>query len=250
VLAYPTVQIRHGVQVDSVRRTDAGLFEVGQDLLAHRLVLACGVRDDLPGVEGMDIHYGASVFHCPACDGYEARDKDVVALGWDPHLVGFSATLLNWAKSVTVVTNGVEFQGDEGCRTVLADNGTELVEQAAVRFLGERDDLRGIELADGRVIPTSLVFFSIAHHPRTELAVALGCEIDEEGYVVVDGEGQTSVEGVYAAGDLTPGLQLVQTAAAGGAVAGVGAAQSFFGKQGAPTSPTPAPDPEAGGEGG
>ncbi len=250
VLAYPTAQIRLGVRVDSITRADDGLFEVGSDLLAHRLVLACGVRDALPAVEGMDEHYGASVFHCPACDGYEARDRDVVALGWDPHLVGFSSTLLNWARSVTVVTNGVEFRGDEDCRVVLSENGTELVEQDAVRFVGERGALEGIELGDGRVVPTSLVFFSIAHRPRTELAELLGCTIDDEGYVEVDGEGQTSVEGVYAAGDLTPGLQLVQTATATGAVAGVGAAQSFFGKQGAPTSPPPAPDPTVPGQGG
>jgi thioredoxin reductase len=250
VLAYPTAQIRLGVRVDSITRAGDGLFEVGSDLLAHRLVLACGVRDALPAVEGMDEHYGASVFHCPACDGYEARDRDVVALGWDPHLVGFSSTLLNWARSVTVVTNGVEFRGDEDCRDVLSGNGTELVEQDAVRFVGERGALEGIELGDGRVVPTSLVFFSIAHRPRTELAELLGCAIDDEGYVEVDGEGQTSVEGVYAAGDLTPGLQLVQTATATGAVAGVGAAQSFFGKQGAPTSPPPAPDPTVPGQGG
>lgn len=73
----------------------------------------------------------------------------------------------------------MQFQGDDGCRTVLAESGTELVEQEAVRFVGDRK----------------------------------------------------------------PGLQLVQIAAASGATAGVGAAQSFFGKQGAPTSPPPAPDP-------
>jgi thioredoxin reductase len=250
VLAYPTAQVRVGVRVERVARRDDGLFEVGDDLLCHRLVLACGVRDELPEVEGMDVHYGASVFHCPACDGYEARDRDVVALGWDPHLVGFASTLLNWARSITVVTNGVRFQGDDSCRTVLAENGTDLVEEDAVRFLGERGALEGLELQSGRVLPTSLVFFSIAHHPRTDLAVALGCAIDDEGYVEVDGEGGTSVDGVYAAGDLVPGLQLVQCAAATGAVAGVGAAQSFFGKQGAPTSPAPAPDPTVPGQGG
>ena len=250
VLAYPTAQIRLGARADAVVRREDGLFEVGGDLLALRVVLACGVRDDLPDVEGMDVHYGAGVFHCPACDGYETRDRDVVALGWDPHLVGFSTTLLNWARSVTVVTNGLAFQGDEGSRKLLADNGTTLIEQDAVRFLGGRGDLKGLELADGSVIPTSLVFFSIAHHPRVDLAESLGCAIDDEGYVVVDREGRTSVEGVYAAGDLTPGLQLVQAAAASGAVAGVGAAQSLFGEQGAPTSPSPAPDPTTPGQGG
>lgn len=247
--AYPTVQIRPG-RVEHVQRREDGLLEVGDDLLCHRLVLACGVQDLTPDVVGFDTHYGASVFHCPTCDGYEACGRDVVALGWDSHLVGFSATLLNWARSVTVVTDGIGFQGDHSCRVVLADNGIELVEEKAIRFVGERGDLRALELASGRVLPTSLVFFSLAHEPRTDLATALGCEIDDQGYVVVDGEGATSVPGVYAAGDLTPGLQLVQAAAAGGAVAGVGAAHSLFGQPGAPTSPAAAPDPTVPGQGG
>ncbi|HWG93119.1 MAG TPA: NAD(P)/FAD-dependent oxidoreductase, partial [Mycobacteriales bacterium] len=102
VLAYPTASVRAGT-VDGVVRRDDGLFAVdvgGEQLLAHRVVLATGVRDAFPDVEGFDEHYGASVFHCPACDGYEARDRDVVALGWDARLVGFAATLKNWARSV------------------------------------------------------------------------------------------------------------------------------------------------------
>lgn len=249
VCAYPTAEIRP-VRVTRVERRPDDLFAVGDDLLCHRLVLACGVRDLTPEVAGFDTHYGASVFHCPACDGYEARDRDVVALGWDPHLVGFSSTMLNWARSVTIVTNGRRFQGDDACRTTIADNGNELVEEDAVRLIGERGDLRAVELGSGRVLPTQLVFFSRAHLPRTDLAVALGCGLDDQGYVVVDAQGRTSVPGVYAAGDLTPGLQLVQCAAAGGAVAGVGAAQSLFGEIGAPTSPAPAPDPTVPGQGG
>ena len=84
-----------------------------------------------------------------------------------------------------------------------------------------------------------------AHEPRLALAVALGCELDEEGYVAGDDKRRTTVPGVYAAGDLVPGLQLTQVAAAKGTVAGVGLAQSMFGEQGAPTSADPAPDAEA-----
>ena len=245
VLAYPTAEVRSG-SVSAVTRRPDGMLSVDVDgvpVLAHRVVLACGVVDALPAVDGIREHYGASAFHCPACDGYEARDRDVVALGWDARLVGFATTLLNWASSVTVVTNGLRFQGDEECRTVLAGNGVELLEQDAVELLGRRGDLTGVRLQSGRVVPASLLFFSVAHRPRTELAAALGCALDDDGYVVVDDAGRTSVEGVYAAGDLTPGLQLVQVAAASGTVAGVGCAQSFFGSEGAPTSPTPAPDP-------
>jgi thioredoxin reductase len=249
VLAYPTASIRTA-RVDKIERRHDGLFAVGDDLVAHRVVLALGVEDVKPDVGGFDEHYGASVFHCPACDGYEARDRDIIALGWDPQLVGFSATLKNWARSVTVVTNGVRFQGDESCRVTMADNEVELVEQSATRFLGERGALEGLELQSGRVLPTSLVFFSVAHKPRVDLALSLGCELDDEGYVAVDEQGQTSVPGVYAAGDVTPGLQLVSVASASGVVAGVAVAQSFFGQKGAPTSPEPAPEPTVPGQGG
>jgi thioredoxin reductase len=243
LLAYPTASVVP-TTASSVTVRD-GLFELAS-YRAHRLVLACGVQDAFPDVEGFEEHYGASVFHCPSCDGYEARDRDVVALGWDPHLVGFAGMLLNWARSVTVVTNGRAFRGDEQCRAYLRDLGVELVEDDAVSFLGRRGDLRGVCLGSGRQLPGSLVFFSLAHQPRTELAVALGCELDADGYVKVDDCGRTSVDGVWAAGDLTPGLQLVQVAAASGVVAGVSAAQSLFGEPGAPTSPPAAPvDPAA-----
>lgn len=227
VLAYPTASIRFG-EVATVHRRSDGLFEVGNDLLAHRLVLACGVKDVFPAVEGFAEHYGASVFHCPACDGYEARDKHVVALGWEPHLVGFASTLQNWASSVTVVTNGPRFEGDESSRAQLAEDGIALLECDAIRFLGSRGDLTGVELDSGEVLPASLVMFSVAHFPRTALAEQLGCTIDEQGYVPVDARGQTDVEGVYAAGDLVPGLQLTSVAAGSGVVAGVACAQSFF----------------------
>lgn len=245
LLAYPTASVRHGT-VERISARRDGLFDVdlGEDgMVAHRVVLATGVRDVFPSIRGFDEHYGASVFHCPACDGYEARDRDVVAIGWDRHLVGFASTLLNWARSVTVVTDGHRFPDDEACRTVLDENGVELVERGAVEFVGSRGSLESVRLADGRCLPASLVFFSVAHEPRSSLASSLGCAVDAEGCLCVDGNGQTSVRGVYAAGDITPGLQLVQVAAASGAVAGVGAAQSFFGTTGAPTSPEPGPDP-------
>jgi thioredoxin reductase len=245
LLAYPTASVRH-TRVSSVTVRPDGLFDVSLEdgaLVAHRVVLATGVRDVFPSLGGFDEHYGASAFHCPACDGYEARDRDVVALGWDAHLVGFASTLLNWARSVTVVTDGHRFAGDEACRATLDGNGISLVEQGAAELVGARGALESVRLDDGRCLPASLVFFSLAHEPQVALATSLGCSLDEDGYVVVDREGQTTVPGVYAAGDLTPGLQLVQVAAASGAVAGVGAAQSFFGTSGAPTSPEPGPDP-------
>jgi thioredoxin reductase len=246
VVAYPTVSLRRGRAV-AVRK-NGDTFVVGTDddttLDCLRLVLATGVSDACPDIEGFAEHYGASAFHCPACDGHEAQGREVIAYGWDERLVGFATSLLNWAKSVTVLTDGRRFDGDEACRAVLQRYDVEIVEGPARRMVGSRGDLQGVELDDGRVLPASLLFFSVAHQPRTDLGLALGCQLDDDGYLCIDIDGRTSVEGVFAAGDVVPGLQLVQVAAAQGTAAGVAAALSLQGEVGSPLSPTPAPDAE------
>lgn len=90
-----------------------------------------------------------------------------------------------------------------------------------------------------------MAFFSLGHRPRSGLAEQLGCERIEENCLVVDEHGQTSVPGVYAAGDVTPGLQLLQVATAKGATAGVGCALSLRRDRPLPGAPRRAPDVEA-----
>lgn len=85
------------------------------------------------------------------------------------------------------------------------------------------------------------MFFSYAHHPAHDLAVQLGCELDEDGHLAVNGFQLTSVEGVYAAGDLAQGLQLVPVAIGQGTVAGVACATSLRGHQTKEHAPAPAP---------
>ena len=124
----------------------------------------------------------------------------------------------------------------------LAGVGVEVVEEEVAGLVGARGALRAVRLASGREVPCTLAFFSVRHEPRTELARALGCELDEEGYVSVNECNMTTVDRVYAAGDVTPGLQLVQVAAAQGVVAGVACARSFAGAR--PGTDAPAPPPE------
>ena len=233
---YPEAELREG-RAQGPRRHEDGTFTLeigGQRLKARRLVVATGVRDRFPDVAGFFDHYGASVFHCPTCDGYEARDSEVVVFGWDPEVAGFAVTLNGWASTVTVVTDGRPFEGEEHHRRHLADNGVRVVEDEAVELVGGRGDLQGVRLATGARLSCQLAFFSIAHEPVNALARELGCALTSEGCVEVDHEGATTVAGVYAAGDVTPGLQLVQVAAAKGTAAGVACALSLRGEGGIP----------------
>jgi thioredoxin reductase len=243
--AYPYAE-RIGGRATSARR-DGDLFVVtvdGVDHSALRLVLATGVEDAFPDVEGFFEHYGADVFHCPSCDGYEARGKDVVVLGWSEHVAAFGVQLLDWAASLTIVTDGRRFPGDEGQRATLDSLGVRVVEDVAERFVGSRGSLKALALRTAGELPCQMAFFSVAHKPRNTLALMLGAAVAEEGCVQVDDENQTTVPGLYACGDLTPGMQLIQVAASKGAVAGISAAHSLRGERGAPASPDPAPDPE------
>ena len=228
------------------RRLPSGLFEIDSDdgpVRARRIILATGVEDVFPDLPGFFEHYGADVFHCPTCDGFEARGRDVAVIGWGAHVTGFALELLDWAASATVITDGREFEGGDADRSLLADHGVSVVEQTVTELTGTRGALNALRLADDSTLPCQLAFFSIAHHARTALAEQLGCALTEDGSVDVDRDGVTSVAGVYAVGDLTPGQQLASVAAAKGAAAAVHAAESLRGET--DRSPGRAPDVEA-----
>src|SRR4051812_5377584 len=248
-LAQYTSVVRQAGRVTAIAG-DAGrgfriTIDGGGAVSARRVILASGVVDTFPEIDNFYEHYGTSVFHCPSCDGFEARGKPVVAFGWNPHVTAFALELLDWASSVTVVTDGRRFEGDDQCRHALARHGIPLLEDDAVAFIGGRGDLRGVRFRSGDTIECALAFFSIINRPRPELADQLGVATTGEGCVDVDPHGETSVRGVYAAGDITPGPQLVQVAAAKGTIAGVACAMSLYGEPGLGSAPAPAPDPAA-----
>jgi thioredoxin reductase len=242
---YDTVTTIYGT-ADSARGRQ-GNFTVaieGQEHQAKRVILATGVKDVLPDLPGFNSLYGTSLFHCPCCDGYEACGEDVLAIGWGEHVSGYALDLLEWGARVTVVTDGQPFEGNDAYSLALQHHNIDVVEEEVVDFRTEGDAMTGAVLRSGRVLDATKAFFSIAHEPRTGLARELGCDLDELGYIKTDKQGQTTQEGVYAVGDVTPGEQMVQVAAGKGSIAGIACAQSLRGETPAPGAPDPGPDPE------
>ncbi len=225
---YPSVEQRTG-RVESIRE-DAEVIEVcvdGTDVTARTVIIATGVIDVFPDIANLDQHYGASVFTCPACDGWEARGTDVVVIGWSEDIPRFALSLLRWARSVALVTEAHRLEADDRDRRLLIAEGIRVFEDDALELVGERGDLRGIALRDNGFLACQTAFFSIDTRPATSFAEELGCTITDEGCVQVDECGRTSIPGVYAAGDHTPGPQLVQIAAAEGAAAGIACAKEI-----------------------
>jgi thioredoxin reductase len=243
---YRHVEVVPG-RVSHARTLGQHRFELtvdGTAVRARRVLLATGVRDVFPDVERFFEFYGRDVFHCPTCDGYLARGRRIAVFGWQAHVAGFATELLDWARDVRIVTNGrpLDVGDDELGR--LADHGITVVEQVAAELVGRRGALEAVRLRDGSEVPCSMAFFSFEHEPVTDLARQLGCELGPDGYVVVNRAARTSVDGVYAAGDLTGGIQLVGVAVGEGTAAGIACAKSLYGAPPVPGVPPPAPPPE------
>lgn len=240
---YPHVTLHEG-RVDEIERSVDGRFHAvvdGAPVIAQRVVLATGVRDEWPDVSGFQEHYGTDVHHCPSCDGYEARGRHVVALGAGDQVPAFAAGLLDWAESVCVVTDTDGTAFDDTQRDALAGHGIDVVDGVAEALLGDPGALEGLRLKDGTVVAADMVLFSYAHDAANGLARQLGCEVDDRGCIIVDGFQLSSVDGVYAAGDVTPGLQLVSVAIGQGTAAGVACATSLRGHETTVQDVAPAP---------
>lgn len=239
---YPDVEIEHGRARGARREGHGFAVDVPRGTVrAQRLILATGVRDAFPAIRGFFDHYGKDVQHCPTCDGFDARGHAVAVFGHERHVVDFAAELLNWAERVRIVTDGPPLDIGAGTRARLAEHEVEVLEGEAAELLGPAGRLEGVRLAGGGRVRCTKAFFTIDHHPVTGLAEQLGCALDAEGYVDVDHEARTSVPGVYAAGDLTPGMQLIAVGAGKGTVAGVSCSESLHGQSVLANGLRPAP---------
>jgi len=190
---------------------------------ARRVLLATGLRDLTPDCPGFRDFYGVSVHHCPDCDGYECIDKRIAVLGSGTKTVGFALGLLTWTNHITLITEGKDDLSQED-RAKLAAFQISVREQSIKALDGDlkSKQLRRILFNDGDVLECDALFFNLGTEPASNLHEILGCKLDEScGLVWVDQTQQTSVEGVYAAGDLTPDSQLAIVAAAEGAMAAI-----------------------------
>jgi len=194
------------------------LLESGDRLAARRLVVATGLRDERPNVEGLWARWGRDVLHCPYCHGYEVRDRPLGVLGGSPESVAHALLVAQWSTDVMYFAHTTDL-GEEQ-REQLVARGVEVVEGLVTRVVVEDDGLCGLEVAEGRVVERSAVFVRPRFVPNAELLAGLGCVVDAEGWVTADSTGATSVPGVWVAGNAgNPRAQVITAAGEGSAAA-------------------------------
>jgi len=197
--------------------------EASRTFDARRVLLATGLRDVTPDCAGFRDFYGVSVHHCPDCDGYECIDKRIAVLGTGTKTVGFALGLLTWTNKITLITE--EKDGlSKNDRAKLTSFDIDVRDQTIKALDGDLKSrqLRRVLFTDGDSLDCEALFFNLGNELASNLHETLGCKLDEEcGLVWVDQTQQTSVAGVYAAGDITPNSQLAVVAAAEGAMAAI-----------------------------
>jgi len=214
----------YGVEVveDQVLRIDPGFvvhLAGGQALAARRLLVATGVGDDLPDIPGVRQRWGRDLLHCPYCHGWEVRDQPLGVLGTHPGSAQHAQLVRQWSDDVIYFAHTSGLTATEQAQ--LEARGIRVVHGEVARLVIEADSLTGVALTDGRVIGRNAVFIRPGNRPHADgLLAALGCELDQAGFVAVDATGRTSTGGVWAAGNVVdPRAQVITSAGAGSAAA-------------------------------
>jgi thioredoxin reductase len=233
VLAYPTVRIHAGEASDARPEGDDGFvisLSSGEEIRAQRLILATGVVDELPPVPGLRERWGVSVVHCPYCHGYEVRERRLGVLATGEMAVHQALLLGDWSAEVTLFTNGA-FAPDSEQRAALAARGVRIEEEAVEALEGRDLGVDGVRLRNGALVEVDALFTASRTRMASPLPERLGCAFEEAPFgpiVTTDANRETTVRGVYCAGDAARARHNATWAAADGVTAGVSAHQSMI----------------------
>jgi thioredoxin reductase len=242
VRQYPTVEFL-ATEIRDARRTGGGFSVVcadGTELSSRKLLLATGVVDELPDIEGLKPLYGTSVHHCPYCDGWEWRDQAIAVYGRGEEGAALALGLTVWTEDVVLCTDGPSGLSAKELEQ-LTGRGIEVRDDQVVRLEGQRGWLSRIIFAEAEPLPRRALFVCAGQHQRSDLARKLGCRFNEKGTVATGSSEATDVPGLYVAGDASKDAQFVIVAAAEGAEAGMAINKALL-KEDLAQNPTPSPE--------
>ncbi len=220
-LAYPTVQLlpEAAVAAQGTDRDFTVTTASGRVVRARKLLFATGVRDLLPARPGFAECWGVSAIHCPYCHGYEYRDQPTGILLNGDAAVEQARLIRNWTPQLTIFTDG-ESTIAPGHQSALAALGVHVEETPVQELAHQGGHLTHVGLADGRRVPLPALYLRPGLEQHCDLPRELGCAHTEAGYLAVEMFQQTSVPGIYAAGDAATMLRSVSAAVAAGTLAG------------------------------
>jgi thioredoxin reductase len=223
--AYPSVEVRSGEVVGAERRAAGFEIEVagGGREQARRLLLATGMEYRFPDLAGIAERWGRSVFHCPFCHGWEVRERPLGVLDRGSSGVRRALLLSSWSDEVTLLPDGpAELEPGDAQRLEAA--GVDVDDRIVAGLCGAAPDLTAVAFEDGSERPFHGLLVPITLHQRSGIAARLGAAMAARepmttDAIETDAGFQTSVPGLYAAGDVNVQMPSVASAIAAGSAA-------------------------------
>ena len=198
---------------------------------AKGVLLATGVNVRMLGVPGEDKFYGHGVSYCATCDGNFYKGGKAVIVGGGNTALTDALHLKHLGIETTIVHRGDKFRAEKVLQDSVNRDGINIIWNSQVTEIIGEDQVESARIVnkDGTetILDTDVVFVAIGHTANTELAEKLGCELRPDGFIKVDPTQRTSVERVYAAGDVTGGVRQIITATGQGAAAALTAFDDF-----------------------
>lgn len=220
VRKYKTVEFFEGL-ASSGFKTSTG-FEIttssGETFGASKLIFATGIRDILPNIEGLAECWGITVVHCPYCHGYEIKSEKTGFLSNGDIAFEFSTLLSNWTKDLTVFTNGKSTMTTEQA-AILQKHNINIVEKEIARLDHQNSQIEKIIFKDNTTFSLKALYTRAPFDQHCTIPQSLGCELNEQGYLKVDGSQKTTIPGVFACGDAASGMRTVSNAVGTGTTA-------------------------------
>lgn len=196
-------------------------FVRGAPARARKLLLATGVYDQLPPLQGIEKFFGKSVFQCPYCHGWEFRGCAVAVYGQGQRGFEMARAMTAWTDDIVLCTDGSSSLSATAKRQ-LQRSGIRINMLRIAALKGQGGQLKQIVFRNGETLPRQAIFFDTPSTEQSSLSRAIGCEFSRQGAVKCGQHSATSVPGVFAAGNLTRDVQLAIVAAAEGARAAFG----------------------------
>lgn len=221
VLAYETVNFITD-EVLLVEEKNGCFFVTtasGERFEGKKLLLATGLKDALPSIKGLAECWGISVIHCPYCHGYEYRSQPTGLLLNGESILEKTKLIRNWTSDLTVLTNGHAVLGNSD-RNVLLRNGVSLIEKPIILLAHNKGYLDHVLFEDNTKLYVKALYAPPAVEQQSWISEKLGCRMTSAGHIEVSNFQQTSVPGIYAAGDNATPFRSISAAVAAGSIAG------------------------------
>lgn len=221
VLHYPTVSFYEGLALtgEKIQNGFQITTEKKDQFQSKKLIIASGIKDIMPDINGLSACWGISIIHCPYCHGYEFRGKKTAILAQADKAMHLASLVDNLTDRITVLT------ADKSTFTQaqlfkFKQKNIEVIETSILEINHNQGYVQSVVLQDKTELDFEVIYAPLAFEQNSDIPLYLGCELTESGHLKVDAFQQTTVEGIYACGDNASSMRSVAGAVASGSLAG------------------------------